>query len=181
MRSDGDRKRFVFDAQPQSSPHLFHRGIEVITAAVTRGWLPADEWEIVVVGSDIPEVDLGAGQRMVRYDDPSWSEHADLVGAADLGLSLMHTPNPSYPLLGMAASGAVVVTNRFGFKDDLNHMSANLICCDLDPEALLTGLQQGIVLASDAAKRAAHCADANLERDWQISLRNVLDSLAEVH
>lgn len=180
-RTEGGRRKFVFYARPKDPRTLFSLGLEIITAAVARGWLAADEWDIVFVGSDIPDLELEPGRRPVRREGLCGSEYADLMGSADLGLSLMYTPHPGHPLLDMVASGAVVVTNRFGPRDDVSHRSANLISCDLDADALLKGLQQGLLQARDAAVRHTHWGNARLERDWQNSLRTVVDSLAGVH
>ncbi len=175
-RDAGAKKRLVFYARPKNPRNLFFLGLEVLTTAVAKGWLPADQWEIVFVGRDIPDLDLGFGQRPVRLENLNWADYADLVGRTDVGLSLMYTPHPSYPPLDMAASGAVVVTNRHGTKQDLAHLSPNLICCEPTAAALVDGLRRAIDLAA-AAPRGAD-VPLGLARDWRESLHGVVESLA---
>ena len=90
----------------------------------------------------------------------------------------MYTPHPSYPPLDLVASGAVVVSNRFGLKQDLSHLSRNLILCDAERESLVDGLARGVALALDTRLRAQQFRDSALSRDWQVSLQAVVDNLA---
>jgi hypothetical protein len=90
----------------------------------------------------------------------------------------MSTPHPSYPPLDLAASGAVVVTNKFGNKLDLSSYSQNIICADLDAEALLEALREGVALAQDNETRSRNFAANGLSGDWALSFENTLRSLA---
>jgi hypothetical protein len=178
-RPAGSKKRFVFYARPNNARNLFFVGIEAIDAAVSRGILDPAEWEIVFVGKDIPLLALSGGIEPQRRENLDWADYAELVGGADLGLSLMDTPHPSYPPLDMAASGAVVVSNRCGVKQDLSALSRNILLCDLDRDALVDGLAQGAALAADAARREEHLRGSTLARDWSQTLGPVLQALAE--
>jgi len=89
----------------------------------------------------------------------------------------MYSPHPSYPPLDLAASGAVVVTNRFAGKTSLEHYSPNILCADLDRDALVRRLAEGAELAADASARAANLARSRFERDWSTALAPVLDRL----
>lgn len=175
------KKRFVFYARPNNARNLFFLGLEVIDAAITRGVLDPLTWEIVFVGKHIPDVVLGAGHRPVKRENLDWADYAELVGAADLGLSLMATPHPSYPPLDMVASGAVVVSNRCGVKQDLSPLSGNLILCNLDRDALVDGLARGVALAADEPTRQKHQREGKLPRDWQHALHDVVERLVRVN
>lgn len=177
-KSASGKKRFVFYARPNNPRNLFFLGIEVIDAAITQGILDPADWEIVLVGKDIPELSFGHGHAPIRRENLSWSAYAELAGGTDLGLSLMSTPHPSYPPLDLAASGAVVVTNRFGIKQDLLRYSANLICCEPDVQALVQGLARGVALVADPVLRQTHYRDAPLQRDWPQALHGVIESIA---
>lgn len=171
------KRRFVFYARPLNPRNLYFLGQEVIAAAVERGILDPAQWDIVYVGRDVPDVQFGA-HPVIRRENLSWGDYAELIGGADLGLSLMYTPHPSYPPLDMAASGAVVVTNRHGLKRDLSPLCANIICCEPDREALVEGLRQGVALALDAPRRAAQHQANTLQRDWATNLTGVIDAIA---
>lgn len=176
-KAAGAKKRFVFYARPRNPRNLFFLGLEVIAQAAAAGMFDAAQWEIVFVGRDIPDVDLGSGLVVLRRENLDWADYADLVGGADLGLSLMYTPHPSYPPLDLAASGAVVVTNRHGPKQDLSALSPNLICCEPDVESLLQGLRRGMAIVEDPELRRSQHAASRLERDWVVSLRSVIAHL----
>ncbi|HSW07171.1 hypothetical protein [Aquabacterium sp.] len=177
-KTPGSKMRFVFYARPLNPRNLFFLGHEVITAAVARGVLDPKEWELIFVGRDVPDLQYGTDCIPVKRENLSWGDYADLLGGADLGLSLMYTPHPSYPPLDMAASGAVVVTNRHGLKQDLSHLSANIICCEPSCEDLVRALAQGVALARDARQRQANHQSNTLQRDWRVSLGEVVEQIA---
>jgi len=79
---------------------------------------------------------------------------------------LMSTPHPSYPPLDLAASGGVVLTNRFGSKTDLSDYSENIIVAELDIESLLEGLRQALALTQDSERRERNYAASGLGRSW---------------
>ena len=80
------------------------------------------------------------GEVMVRAPGVlSWDGYLELLGGSHLGVSLMTSPHPSYPPLEMAASGMVVVTNRWGPKD-LGALSTRLVSCDPDAEGVAAAL-----------------------------------------
>jgi O-antigen biosynthesis protein len=74
----------------------------------------------------------------------SWDAYLELLATAHLGVSLMASPHPSYPPLEMAASGLVVVTNRWGPKD-LGALSERLVTCA--PDA--TDVARALALAEE--------------------------------
>lgn len=172
------RRRFVFYARPRNPRNLFHLGLEVIEQALLQGVIDPRQWDIVFVGSHIPELVLAGGVQPQRLENLDWSDYAAIVGGADLGLSLMDTPHPSYPPLDLVASGAVVVSTRHGLKQDLSAWSRNLILRDAELQPLLDGLRDGVALVNDAARRQAHFQATSLSRDWAESLRPVVERLA---
>lgn len=172
------KRKFVFYARPNNLRNLFYFGIQVIEDALAQGVLDLAQWDIVFVGKDIPEMVLGDGYEPQRFENLAWSDYAALVGAADLGFTLMYTPHPSYPPLDLVASGAVAVTNRFANKQDLSAYSPNLICADLTREALVEALRAGVALALDAPRRRANFEASGLQRDWNQSFAGLIDSVA---
>lgn len=177
-RAAGSRRRFIFYARPHNPRNLFHLGLEVIEQALLLGVIEPRQWDIVFVGSHIPELVLAGGVQPQRLEHLDWADYAALVGGADLGLSLMDTPHPSYPPLDLVASGAVVVSTRHGLKQDLSPWSRNLILCDRAVPALVDGLRQGMALVDDAPRRQAQFQATRLSRDWAQSLHAVVERLA---
>ena len=172
----GGRRTFAFYARPHNARNLFFFGLELLETAILRGILQLDEWDIVLLGKDIPKVRLDCGSYTPRrMENLSWREYAAFAGTVDLALCLMYTPHPSYPPFDMAASGAVVVTNSFGNKQDLAGYCKNILCGDLELEAMLETLKQGVQLAGNEACRTEHYRTHGLSTDWKQSLAPVLD------
>jgi hypothetical protein len=178
-RERRDAKRnFFFYARPQNSRNLFYLGLEVIEEAISKGIIRPDEWDLYFVGADVPDIQIG-GFSPIVVQNARWAEYAALTRKMDLGLSLMHSPHPSYPPLDLAASGAVVVTNRYGLKQDLDRYSRNILCCDLDPGSLVQGCEEGVSLAMDSVRRLKNYQESGILRDWRESFSEVLLRLAD--
>ena len=168
------KRRFFFYARPNNVRNLFYLGIEVIEQAIRRHVLDVDDWDIILVGNDIPNLTFCQGYKPEKYENLTWSEYAELAGTIDVGLVLMYSPHPSYPPLDLAASGAAVVTNRFANKMDLSSYSANLICTDLDRDALVDALKQAIAVANDSRVREQNLSQNNLLTDWREAFAGAL-------
>lgn len=175
----GEKRKFFFYARPNNPRNLFYFGIEVIEEAVLQGVIDLDLWEIYLVGRDIPTVTFGGGYVPKKCENLTWSEYAELVGTIDLGLSLMYTPHPSYPPLDLVASGAVVVTNRFAGKRDLSGYSPNLICAELQLDALVEALRHAVVIATDPAMREQNYRKNGLLTDWEEAFSGIINKLSD--
>jgi hypothetical protein len=173
-RAIGGKYRFAFYARPNNLRNLFYLGLKTIDAAVEKGILDPNEWDILLVGKDIPDLEFSGGVVAQRLQNLSWADYSELVGTVDVGLSLMCTPHPSYPPLDLAASGAVVVTNTYGNKQDLRGYCANLICAATDVDSLLEALAKAVALAKNDDLRKRNFDARGLRRDWTEALSNVL-------
>ncbi len=169
------KKRFLFYARPKNNArNLFFLGLEVIEQSIIEGVLDLDQWEIILVGKDIPVLVFN-GIKPDRYENMTWSDYAALIGTVDLGLTLMYTPHPSYLPLDLAASGAVVVTNRFDNKTDLSSYSPNILCADINRGALVDALRVGVELAFDQPARERNFLQNNLQTDWGDTLARAIE------
>ena len=180
-REAGGKKRFFFYARPNNPRNLFHIGLDLIDRAVNEGVLDLAQWDIFLVGKDIPNVSFGDGYLPERCEGLDWEAYADLAGTIDLGLCLMYTPHPSYPPFDLAASGAVVVTNKFANKQDLSNYSRNIICAELNTDALVDALREGVALAEDREARRRNFATNGLGVDWARSFEEALRALTAGH
>jgi O-antigen biosynthesis protein len=178
-RVESEKHKFFFYARPNNLRNLFYLGIEVIEQAIARQVLNLNKWEIFFVGTNIPPIVFHNGYSPVRCENFSWAEYAKLASTVDLGLSLMCTPHPSYPPLDLAASGAVVVTNEFGNKRHLRNYSENLICTSLDRDALVEGIREGVLLATDPVRREQNFQNSGLSTDWNRSLAATIKQIFE--
>lgn len=172
------RLNLFFYARPNHPRNLFLRGIATLERAFAEGIFPADRWDVHFFGVDVPRVDLGG--RLIHYHDTvPWSDYARLVRTADLGLSLMYTPHPSYPPLDLAASGAIVVTNRFGPKGRETHYCDNILYAPTSVDDLVDALRIGALRAQNMVMRNAAHERATLKRDWHASFAPVIAALAD--
>jgi O-antigen biosynthesis protein len=176
-RRSESKRTMMFYARPNHPRNLFYFGLEVLEAALERGVIDVDRWDIVLLGKDIPTVTFADGYTPARHENLTWAQYADFLGSIDLGLSLMHSPHPSYPPLDLAASGAIAVTNRWGTKTDLAGYSKNILCGDLDRESMLAALAEGVSRAEDDATRSENLTSSNLGRDWSDAFAAVVESL----
>jgi hypothetical protein len=179
-KAQGEKRKFFFYARPNNLRNLFYLGVDVIEQAVTQQVLNLDQWEIILIGKDIPNVSFCNGYVPTKIENLPWSAYAELVGTADLGLSLMYTPHPSYPPLDLAASGAVVVTNRFANKRDLSMYSPNLICAEMDKDSLVEGIRKAVVIATDPHLREKNYRNNKIVTDWHSSFANIIEELSGV-
>ncbi|WP_410209791.1 hypothetical protein [Aquirhabdus sp.] len=169
--------KLFFYARPNNPRNLFNLGIDVFEKAISQGVIDTNKWEIYFVGKDIPDIIFSSGYAPIKYENLTWSEYAQFIATVDLGLSLMYTPHPSYPPLDLAASGAVVVTNRYGNKQNLSNYSENIICADLERDALVIALKQAISLATDSVQRHKNYSANKLLTDWEVAFRDTIEDL----
>jgi hypothetical protein len=174
----GTRRTLMFYARPNNARNLFLFGLDLLETAITRGILDLSTWDVVFVGKDIPKIRLDDGRYTPkRLEHLSWSDYADLAGRVDLGLCLMYTPHPSYPPFDLAASGAVVVTNRYGRKQDLSPYSKNIITGDPEIPSMLRALAEGIRIVEHPEERAANHQANALGTDWRTALAGVVNAV----
>jgi hypothetical protein len=176
-KADKHVRDFFFYARPRHVRNLYDRGVEVINAALERGVLDPAQWRFHFVGSHLEEVTLARGVQPLLHQGLDWTEYARLARQADLGLSLMYTPHPSYPPLDLAASGAVCVTNAYGLKQSLDRYSRNILCTDIGVDSLVAELQRGAALTADFAERRRRYDAMTINRRWSDSFAPVLDWL----
>jgi hypothetical protein len=170
------RKRvLMLYSRPNNLRNLFSFALELLETALSRGILDLNTWDIVLVGKDIPKLRFDDG----RYSPTtmellSWPRYVDFVGQVDLGVCLMYTPHPSYPPFDLAASGAVVVTNAYGPKQNLESYSKNIVCGHLTIPSMLEALQEGLRLACSGQERDANFRANRFVTDWRTSFAEVL-------
>jgi hypothetical protein len=172
------RRNFFFGARPGVNTSLFCLGLEVIENALHSKVLNADEWTFYFVGKDILPVRLSADIEPTVIHNIKWPEYTKLISSMDLGLSLMCTPHPTYPVLDLAAFGAVAVTNSFGLKTSLEAYSGNIICGSPTIEGLTMALKAAIPLVWDPIRRQRNRASDHILRDWKASFEQPLNHLA---
>ena len=165
-RRSRTKKNFLFYARPNNLRNLYWRGLEAINAAIERGILSPDEWNITFVGRDLNPLILSRGVRPTILENLSWSDYATLIRDTDMGLMLIDTPHPSYPPLDLVAAGGVAVTNTCGIKQSLTKYSENIICVDPTIDFLCRGISDASKLVTDEERRLENFQRNGLGRDW---------------
>jgi hypothetical protein len=180
-RDASGRRNFFFYARPHNVRNLFWRGLEAIERALIEGVLDPAEWRFFFVGKDLqPIYHLPGGPEVVVAQNLSLPAYAELARQAHVGLNLIYSPHPSYPPLDLAASGAVVVTNRFDdTKLDLSSYSKNILCVGTSVNELREGISAAVALAANEEKRLKHVADSGIRRDWCATLAPVVEQVLE--
>ena len=173
------RRKLFFYARPNNLRNLFHTGLEALSNAIADGTLHPAEWDIHLVGKDVPDLLFPHGVRPRRIEGLNWSDYHALVGSMDAGIVLMDTPHPSYPPLDLAAHGAAVLTNAHGLKTDLSCYSRNILLEQPDMPSLARGITRLVALARDPATRSANLRADQICRDWRVALEGVVDRLAD--
>ena len=175
-RRVGKRKLFFY-ARPDNPRNLFYLGIDVLDKAIQSGALDLSKWDVYLVGYNIPDLEFTNGYQPICYEGLTWQDYAALIGTIDLGLSLMSTPHPSYPPLDLVASGALVVTNNFLNKKDLNKYSPNVICADLELDSLVDAISKAVILADNQTDDRPVETESFLNTDWYESFDSVIKDI----
>ena len=137
--SQSKKKVLLFYARPSiARRNLFELGLVALRRAVASGAIDKESWEVWAMGEKIPPIALGEEVMLNPLPWMSFDEYAGRVRTADLMLSLMLSPHPSYPPLEMAASGKLVVTNSFSVKtaERMRAFSPNIIVAEPDAESV---------------------------------------------
>lgn len=173
-----DKRKLFFYARPNNNRNLFYTGLSILDEAITTG-LIGKEWDVYFAGSnDIPPVIFSNGFKPQILAQLDWKNYLEFIKTVDLCLSLMHTPHPSYIPLDIAATGGVVLTNRYATKHTVPH-SQNIICENLDNKSLLKGFEEAIKLSLNSEKRYANYSNNRIEKNWDKSFEHVLTYMYE--
>jgi len=149
----GRRRRVLFYARPRNERNGFDMGLRALRLAVADGAFPVEGWDIISIGADVPELELGRGQVLRPAGWMSYPDYARFIAGSDVMLSLMFSPHTSYPPLEMSATGGRVVTNVFSVKtaEALRSISPHLDAVEPDPDELAAALVRAEHEASDEA------------------------------
>lgn len=177
LHREGEKRNFFFYARPNNVRNLYWRGLETLQLSLIDGILDPNEWRFIFAGKDIQQVELHGNPEIQLVENLSLDEYASLIRKCDMGLSLMDTPHPSYPPLDLAASGAVVITNRFGNKTTLDAYCRNILCASATTQDLLVALRQGVELVNDKQLRLSNFENAGIPRDWRKTLEEPLSEV----
>lgn len=174
------KKVLLFYARPSvARRNLFELGVVALRQAVASGNIDKDNWEVWAMGEKLPPVNLGNGVFLNPLPWMTFNEYARRVRTADLMLSLMLSPHPSYPPLEMAASGNLVVTNSFSVKSSerLRAMSPNILVAQPNAESIGATLDVAVGRINAGLPSNDPTGAIALPLDWEGSLKGVVGQL----
>jgi hypothetical protein len=154
------RRALLFDAGS-----MFELGILALSRALELGAF-ARAWDLHGVGiTRTPRrIDLGGGDWLELRGEAHYGEY-------DVGLALLHAPQPGPTPIAMAAAGMLAVTNTFESKtaNALAAISPNLVA----GEPTVEGLARVLCAAADRAGEARDSA-VRWSRSWDESFDDAL-------
>jgi len=122
------KKRILVYGRPSVARNAFTLIMETLRIW-TWHYGDARNWEVVSVGEDHPDIDIGNGISIRSMGKMSLSEYATMLIESAVGVSLMVSPHPSYPPLEMAHFGMKVLTNSYANKN-LSKWHDNIVSVD---------------------------------------------------
>jgi O-antigen biosynthesis protein len=148
-RPAGTARRLIVYARPRNPRNLFELALAALRRAVAAGVFAEEPWEFLAIGQELPDLPLTDRVQLVAQPWLGYAAYGELLASADILLSLMHSPHPSYPPLEMAATGGEVVTTTFGPKtaSALRELSPRIHGVTPDIDALVAGLASAVEVA----------------------------------
>lgn len=176
------KKTLLFYARPTvARRNLFEIGVVALRQAVASGVIDKDNWEVWAMGEKLAPVALGNGVFLNPLPWMSFDAYAERVRTADLLLSLMLSPHPSYPPLEMAASGKLVVTNSFSVKtaERMRAFSPNIIVAEPTAESVAAALENAAGRINAGLPSYDPSGAVALPSSWDDSLGEIVPVLLQ--
>lgn len=178
-KTNSGPRRLLFYARPtMAERNLFGLGVASLRALASNGIFEGSDWEFIGMGEDFEPISLGGGYVLRPAPWLDFNGYAELMRSADVLLSLMFSPHPSYPPLEMAVCGNPVVTTTYGVKTSsrLNSLSNNIIAVEPTLESIVFGMTRALTRRDNDIYRRA--VDSSiLPCTWTDSLSKILPKL----
>ena len=130
-------------------------------------------FSVISAGNSHPDIILCPGVVVKSVGKVTFEDYMELLTWADIGVSLMVSPHPSYPPLEMAAFGAITITNNFANKD-LSRGHPLIRAIDhATPDLLAQALEKAVpeAIRRQNTKRDAVLPQALSQLPWQDNIR----------
>ena len=176
------KRVMLFYARPAiARRNLFEIGLVALRRLVAQGILDKDNWEIWAMGEKIDRVALGQNMFLDPLPWMDFDSYAKRVRTADLLLSPMLSPHPSYPPLEMAASGKIVVTNSFSVKTEerLKEISPNIYVANPTPDSYSKVLEEAVSKINAGLPSNDPSGMVNMPSDWDTCFKEIIPKLVD--
>ncbi|MGI4860056.1 MAG: hypothetical protein ACRYHA_24650, partial [Janthinobacterium lividum] len=168
-RNGGKKKRLAFYSRPAVNRNMFELGALSLMLAARAGVFPKGEWEFIGIGLGDVVIDLGNGMKSSQMERLNLREYQNVISTFDIGFCLMASPHPSLLPFDLSGSGAVVVTNSFGVKDQayFDELTQGVIVAPPDAEALVDALRIAVGEVENLEKRYEDAMAMKFPRTWE--------------
>lgn len=177
-----NRRVLLFYARPTiAKRNMFEIGLVALRQAVAAGFIDKENWEVWSMGEKLDPIPLGNGVFLNPLPWMSFSDYAKRMRTADLLLSLMLSPHPSYPPLEMAASGKLVVTNSFSVKtkERMHSLSPNILVANPTPDSIGTELKNAVGRINAGLQSHDPSGMLDLPSNWDEGLGSIIPLLKD--
>lgn len=155
-KENSEIRKLLFYARPQTGiRNLFEIGSLALHVAAMRGVFDNHQWQIYGFGDAFNNIRLSANLELISMPKMGQEEYASKLRDADILLSLIMSPHPSYPPLEMAACGGLTVTNTFGIKTsaEFARFSQNIIVAEPAVESIVTAIATAVKMLEDKDRK----------------------------
>ena len=172
------KQRLLFYTRPTNPRNMLGLGLAALRRATSAAAFQGQEWEFLAIGGrgSVPVMPIRPGVQLTPAPWADYAGYAALLRDSDILLCPMLSPHTSYPVLEMAASGGIAVTNVFATKtrDRLAAISANIVAVPATEDGFIDGL-------IEAASRVTHGVDPavplNLPMVWRDSIAGIAERM----
>lgn len=182
VHDPGRPRRLLFYARPDSAErNLFGLGVAALRAAVQAGMFGEGAWEFLGTGDRFEPIPLDRSTTLMPAPWLDFAGYAEQMSRADIVLSLMLSPHPSYPPLEAAACGCLAITSEFSVKTAarLALLSPNIIGVAPRIDDLLLGLTRAVA-RSDAERYEPRRNTLRMPANWTESLAPIVPGLVDI-
>lgn len=162
-------KRLLFYARPSNTRNMFGLGLMALRQASADPAFAGWEFHAIGARGSLPPMTLQGGHVLRPASWMDYDAYAASLRQASVLLCPMLSPHTSYPVLEMAATGGLSVTNTFETKtrDSLEALSANIVATKPTVEAMAAGL---VAAARRVNVAQGRVASLNMAREWAATL-----------
>jgi len=169
--------RLLVYARPKlNARNLLGMAVAAVRGAVAAGALKG--WEILAIGArgSLPAISIGDGLLLREAPWQDLHGYAQLLRDSDILLCPMLSPHTSYPVLEMAASGGIAITNSFATKTAarLQDLSPSIVAAEPSVAGFTAAL---IDTATKVATGMRGSGDIRLPETWEKSFAKAVQHL----
>lgn len=163
--------RLCYYCSPVTAGNLFYTGLEYLDEAVTSGVIDKKDWDVYIVGTDIPNLKFSNGLKPIIKEMMPWCEYGEFFSRVDLSFCPEYSCFEGNAAIDRVCSGAVLLTNARW----RNHSHEDFIIAELDSQAMRQGFCQAVERVRGLETAAQNNKPAQEYGDWEKDYRGILD------